>query len=73
MYSDLVGLIDRQTSGDLQLGDALAREEAEQEELCDILSRFYDVIRPEEEEVRIQVFLKTNNSIEMFNVYLLML
>ncbi|XP_070825762.1 NACHT and WD repeat domain-containing protein 2 [Chaetodon trifascialis] len=59
VYSDLVGLIDSanvsETSEDSQLGDALAREQAEQEELCDILSRFYDVIRPEEEKVRAYV------------------
>ncbi|XP_076590539.1 NACHT and WD repeat domain-containing protein 2 isoform X2 [Chaetodon auriga] len=59
VYSDLEGLIDcvnvSETSEDSQLGDALAREQAEQEELCDILSRFYDVIRAEEEEVRAYV------------------
>ncbi|XP_044059532.1 NACHT and WD repeat domain-containing protein 2 isoform X2 [Siniperca chuatsi] len=59
VYSDLVGLIDSvhilETSEDSQLDGALAREQAEQEELCDILSRLYDVIRPEEEEVRAYV------------------
>ncbi|XP_038548605.1 NACHT and WD repeat domain-containing protein 2 isoform X1 [Micropterus salmoides] len=59
VYSDLVGLIDSvsisESYKDSQLGDALAREQAEQEELCDILSQFYDVIRPEEEEVRAYV------------------
>lgn len=34
------------------LGDVLSQEQAEQEQLCDILSRFYDVIQPEEEKVR---------------------
>uniref|UniRef100_UPI0037E7F93E NACHT and WD repeat domain-containing protein 2-like n=1 Tax=Semicossyphus pulcher TaxID=241346 RepID=UPI0037E7F93E len=57
--SDLVGLIDSVkisgTSSDPQLGDALSREQAEQEELCHILSGFYDVTRPEEEEVRAYV------------------
>lgn len=57
VFSDLVELIDSlnvsETSKDFHLGDSLAREQAEQEELCTILSRFYDVIRPEEEEVRI--------------------
>lgn len=42
------------TGEDSQLGDALAREQAEQEELRDALSRFYDVVRPEEEEVRMK-------------------
>ncbi|XP_070762150.1 NACHT and WD repeat domain-containing protein 2-like, partial [Enoplosus armatus] len=59
VYSDLVGLIDNmnvsETSEVSQLGGALAREQAEQEQLCDILSRFYDVIRPEEEKVRAYV------------------
>ncbi|XP_054457796.1 NACHT and WD repeat domain-containing protein 2 [Anoplopoma fimbria] len=54
--ADLVGLIDSwsisESSEGSQLGDALAREQAEQEELCDTLSRLYDVIRPEEEKVR---------------------
>lgn len=60
MYVDLVGLIESvnvsETSEDSQICDALAREQAEQEELCDILSRFYDIIRPEEEKVRMKVF-----------------
>ncbi|XP_070686008.1 NACHT and WD repeat domain-containing protein 2-like [Pempheris klunzingeri] len=59
VYSDLVGLTNSvnvlNASGDAWLGDALAREEAEQEELCDILSQFYDIIRPEEEKVRAYV------------------
>ncbi|XP_034460613.1 NACHT and WD repeat domain-containing protein 2 [Hippoglossus hippoglossus] len=57
--SDLMGLIDSlnpsETWNQTQLGDALTREWAEQEELCDSLSRFYDVIRPEEEEIRAYV------------------
>ncbi|KAM9318052.1 NACHT and WD repeat domain-containing protein 2 isoform 1-T2 [Pholidichthys leucotaenia] len=59
VHSDLVGLIDSlnisQTSEDCQLGDALSREQAEQEQLCDILSQFYDVIRPEEEMIKAYV------------------
>lgn len=42
-----------ETSEDSQICE---REQAEQEELCDILSRFYDIIRPEEEKVRMKVF-----------------
>ena len=41
-----------ETRKDSLLCDVLAREQAEQEELCDIMSQFYDVIRPEEEKVR---------------------
>ncbi|KAM9359086.1 NACHT and WD repeat domain-containing protein 2 [Symphorus nematophorus] len=59
VYSDLVELIDSVnvsgTSEDSQLGDVLAREQAEQEELCHILSRLYDITRPEEEKVRTYV------------------
>lgn len=55
VYSDLVGLIgcfsNPETRGDSQLCDALAREQAQQEELCDILSRLYDVTQPDEEKV----------------------
>uniref|UniRef100_A0A8C2X3Y4 NACHT domain-containing protein n=1 Tax=Cyclopterus lumpus TaxID=8103 RepID=A0A8C2X3Y4_CYCLU len=58
VYSDLVGLIDSssvlESSDGSQLGDALTREQAEQEELCGTLSRLYDIIRPEEEEVRLK-------------------
>ncbi|XP_034721604.1 NACHT and WD repeat domain-containing protein 2 isoform X2 [Etheostoma cragini] len=59
VYTDLVGLID--SSGisayaeGSQLADALAREQGEQEELCDVLSRLYDIIRPEEKQVRAYV------------------
>lgn len=60
VYADLVGLIGSMTvSGtmeDSQACDALAREQGEQEELRNILSRFYDIIRPEEEKVRMTVF-----------------
>lgn len=56
MYADLVALTDSadlsETREDSLLGDVLAREQAEQEELCDIMSQFYDVIRPEEQMVR---------------------
>ncbi|XP_023254492.1 NACHT and WD repeat domain-containing protein 2-like [Seriola lalandi dorsalis] len=59
VYSDLVGLIDSWNMLDVregfQLGDALAREQAEQEELCYTLSRLYGIIRPEEEEIRAYV------------------
>ncbi|XP_041797238.1 NACHT and WD repeat domain-containing protein 2 isoform X2 [Chelmon rostratus] len=59
VYSDLLGLIDSvkvsETRKDSQLCDALAREQAEQEELCDTLSQLYDVSRPEEEKVRAYV------------------
>lgn len=56
VYSDLVGLIDdSDTSEDANLGDALSREEAEQKELCDIFSRLYGIIQPEEEKVRAYV------------------
>uniref|UniRef100_UPI003AB07330 NACHT and WD repeat domain-containing protein 2-like n=1 Tax=Centroberyx gerrardi TaxID=166262 RepID=UPI003AB07330 len=64
-YSDLLGLIDSpimlepseplSTGQVSRLDDALARERAEQEELCAVLSRFYDIVRPEEEEVRAYV------------------
>ncbi|XP_062275307.1 NACHT and WD repeat domain-containing protein 2-like [Scomber scombrus] len=56
VYSDLAELIGglnvSETGGDSHPGDTLAREQAEQEELCTTLSRFYDVIRPEEEEIK---------------------
>nr|XP_046244792.1 NACHT and WD repeat domain-containing protein 2-like isoform X2 [Scatophagus argus] len=56
VYADLVEMTDTlETSQHSQFCDALAREQAEQEELCDILSQFYDVIRPEEEKVRAYV------------------
>lgn len=59
---------------DSQLSDASAREQAEQEELCDVLSRFYDIIRPEEEEVRMKEFfsvvLNTKHGIKWFNIYI---
>uniref|UniRef100_A0A3Q3LC29 NWD1/2-like winged helix-turn-helix domain-containing protein n=1 Tax=Mastacembelus armatus TaxID=205130 RepID=A0A3Q3LC29_9TELE len=46
VYTDLVVLIDSMNAlrprADSHLGDALAREQAEQEELCDILHRFYE-------------------------------
>ncbi|KAK2847136.1 hypothetical protein Q5P01_010135 [Channa striata] len=59
VYSDLVGLVDRWNVSEnrpgTHPGDALAREQAEQEELCEVLSRFYDIIQPEEEKVRAYV------------------
>lgn len=57
VYADLVELIQRVKKGeDSEICDALAREQEEQEELCDVLSRYYDVIRPEEEKVRMNFF-----------------
>ncbi|XP_078102441.1 NACHT and WD repeat domain-containing protein 2 isoform X1 [Sander vitreus] len=59
VYTDLVGLIDSLSilgcDEGSQLADALAREQAEQEELCDVFSRLYDIIRPEEKQVRAYV------------------
>ncbi|KAF3692862.1 NACHT and WD repeat domain-containing protein 2 [Channa argus] len=59
VYSDLVGLIDSLSTSESRegnhLGDDLAREQAEQEELCDILCRFYDIIQPEKENIRAYV------------------
>lgn len=64
VYSDLVELIDSvdflDSSEDARLGDALAREQAEQAEqaeLSDVLSRFYDLSRPEEEKVGMKMIL----------------
>lgn len=55
VHYDLVMLTKRanisETREDGQVCDALARERAEQEDVCAILSRFYDVVRPEEEKV----------------------
>lgn len=55
VHNDLVGLMKRsnisETRDDVQVCDALAREGAEQEDVCVILSRFYDVARPEEAKV----------------------
>lgn len=59
VYSDLVALINSlnilETREDSQLCDARSREQTEQEELCEILCRFYDVILPEEEKVSVKV------------------
>ncbi|XP_058490281.1 NACHT and WD repeat domain-containing protein 2 [Solea solea] len=59
VYSDVVGLIDsvnRLDTVNRKLPvDALTRGQAEQEELCSSLSKLYDVIRPEEEEIRAYV------------------
>lgn len=55
VHADLVGLMENvnrsESSDESQCSDALARAQAEQEELCHILSQFYDIIRPEEEKV----------------------
>ncbi|XP_074535636.1 NACHT and WD repeat domain-containing protein 2 [Halichoeres trimaculatus] len=57
--ADLLGLIDRvkvlETSEDFLQRDVWAREQAEQDELCDIMSRSYDITRQEEEKVRVYV------------------
>ncbi|XP_026231645.1 NACHT and WD repeat domain-containing protein 2 isoform X1 [Anabas testudineus] len=58
VHFDLVTLINSWKvveTGDSQLCDALAREQTEQEELCDSLRRFYDISRPEEAKVRAYV------------------
>ncbi|XP_069545267.1 NACHT and WD repeat domain-containing protein 2-like [Brachyistius frenatus] len=59
VYSDLVGLIDSlnisETGEESHLGDALLREQADQEQLCDVLSRFYDISQPDEKKVRAYV------------------
>lgn len=61
-----------ETREDSQLCDALAREQTEQEELCGILGRFYDVGRPEEEKVSVKLsrwfskFQKTGIKIGQF-------
>lgn len=55
VHQDLVELIKRanifKTGNNVQVCDALAREGAEQEDVCGILSKFYDVVHPEEEKV----------------------
>lgn len=55
VHQDLVELIKRanifKTGDTVQVFDALARESAEQEDICGILSKFYDVVQPEEEKV----------------------
>lgn len=51
VHQDLVELIKRANRNNVQVCDALAREGAEQEDVCGILSNFYDVVHPEEEKV----------------------
>lgn len=55
VHNDLIGLIKTanisETRADVQACDALAREAADQEDVGGILSRLYDVVRPEEEKV----------------------
>lgn len=57
VYSDLLDLVNDLNPLPLRhlahLDDALARELAEQQELSRVLSGLYDVIRPEEEEIKI--------------------
>ncbi|XP_054650206.1 NACHT and WD repeat domain-containing protein 2-like isoform X2 [Dunckerocampus dactyliophorus] len=60
VHSDLMGLIDSFVTNSVKMGscylsDALAREGVEQMEQCANLSRFYDVVRPEAEEIRAYV------------------
>lgn len=58
VYADLIRLTGS-VSGDVPLVcDAVAREQEEQEELCDLLSSFYDISRPEEEKVRMRMFVQ---------------
>ncbi|XP_029700262.1 NACHT and WD repeat domain-containing protein 2 isoform X7 [Takifugu rubripes] len=56
VHQDLVELIKRanifKSGNNVHVCDALAREGAEQEDICGILSKFYDVVHPEEEKVR---------------------
>ncbi|TNN01916.1 hypothetical protein fugu_011298 [Takifugu bimaculatus] len=56
VHQDLVELIKRanifKSGNNVHVCDALAREGAEQEDVCGILSKFYDVVHPEEEKVR---------------------
>lgn len=58
MHADLIGLIKAVnvswTRADTLICDAVARERAEQKEICNLLSGLYDVIRPEEEKVRLK-------------------
>ncbi|XP_072248670.1 NACHT and WD repeat domain-containing protein 2 [Leuresthes tenuis] len=56
VLSDLVMLTHSpEPREDARIGDALSREQAEQEQLCSIFSQFYDVVQPEEEKVRAYV------------------
>ncbi|XP_061575249.1 NACHT and WD repeat domain-containing protein 2-like [Cololabis saira] len=59
VYSDLLLLTDSWNisapRGDAHMCDALYRERAEQEQLREVLSRFYDVTQPEEEKIRAYV------------------
>lgn len=60
VYADLIGLTGS-VPGDVPLVcDAVGRlqeEQEEQKELCDLLSSFYDISRPEEEKVRMRMFV----------------
>ncbi|KAM4566138.1 NACHT and WD repeat domain-containing protein 2 [Odontesthes bonariensis] len=56
VLSDLVMLTNSpEPRVDARIGDALSREQVEQEQLCSIFSQFYDVVQPEEEKVRAYV------------------
>lgn len=61
VYADLIGSTGS-VSGDVPPAcDAVARvreEQEEQEELCDLLSSFYDISRPEEEKVSMRMFVQ---------------
>ncbi|KAJ0022159.1 hypothetical protein NQD34_009649 [Periophthalmus magnuspinnatus] len=51
----------------LQFSDAFTREQLEQEELCNVISRFYEINRPaEEENVRMIFFLHSQYAIFEF-------
>ncbi|XP_028978125.2 NACHT and WD repeat domain-containing protein 2 [Esox lucius] len=57
LYSDIIDLIGSTVTSGASVSppcsdDVLKREQVEQEELCTIYSRLYEVSRPEEEEVR---------------------
>nr|XP_057935011.1 NACHT and WD repeat domain-containing protein 2 isoform X2 [Doryrhamphus excisus] len=60
VHSDLMRLIDSSVTNVVKMGScylshALAREGVEQEEHCAELSRFYDVIRPEADQIQAYV------------------
>ncbi|XP_028276208.1 NACHT and WD repeat domain-containing protein 2 isoform X2 [Parambassis ranga] len=56
VYADLVALTDcSKQRQDCHVCSALWREQAEQQQLCGVLSGFYHIIQPEEEKVRAYV------------------
>lgn len=58
VYADLIGLTGSVSADVPLVCDAVARVQEEQEELCDLLSSFYDISRPEEEKVRMRMFVQ---------------